>query len=88
MVANDGYRPNHVHFSVRGQQINVLDFLSSVHISDGDGAYGHGHDQASGGDLPVSRWNVRLAALGFPESGQLQTESRLNLRYFLTELSE
>ena len=35
MVANDGYRPGHVHFSVRGQQINVLDFLSSVHISDG-----------------------------------------------------
>jgi len=39
MVANDGYRPGHVHFSVRGQQINVLDFLSSVHISEGDGAY-------------------------------------------------
>lgn len=76
MVANDGYRPGHVHFSVLGQQINVLDFLSSVHISDGDGAYGHGHDQASGGNLPVSRWNIRLAALGFPESVQLQTESR------------
>ena len=88
MVANDGYRPGHVHFSVRGQQINVLDFLSSVHISDGDGAYGHGHDQASGGNLPVSRWNALLAALGFPQSVQLQTQSRLNLRYFLTEFSE
>ena len=65
-----------MYISLCAAQINVLDFLSSVHISDGDGAYGHGHDQASGGNLPVSRWNIRLAALGFPESVQLQTESR------------
>lgn len=71
MVANEGYRPGRVNFSVRGQQINVLDFLANVRIPDGDGAYGHGHDQASGGSLPVARWNDLLAALGFPDTVRL-----------------
>lgn len=71
IVANEGYRPGRVNFSVRGQQINVLEFLANVRIPDGDGAYGHGHDQASGGSLPVEQWNNFLAALGFPETVRL-----------------
>jgi single-stranded-DNA-specific exonuclease len=45
-----------------------LEFLRGISIPDGEGDYGHGHDQASGGSLPVERWNALLGALGFPES--------------------
>ncbi|MEG4508422.1 ATP-dependent DNA ligase [Microcoleus sp. F6_B4] len=66
MVANEGYIPGRVNFSVRtASGINVLDFLNSVELSPGEGSYGHGHDSASGGSLPVERWNELLASLGF-----------------------
>lgn len=66
MVANEGYIPGRVNFSVRtASGINVLDFLNSVDLSPGEGSYGHGHDTASGGSLPVERWNELLASLGF-----------------------
>jgi len=66
MVANEGYIPGRVNFSVRtASGINVLDFLNSVDLSPGEGSYGHGHDSASGGSLPVERWNKWLASLGF-----------------------
>jgi single-stranded DNA-specific DHH superfamily exonuclease len=66
MVANEGYIPGRVNFSVRtASGINVLDFLNSVDLSPGEGSYGHGHDSASGGSLPVERWNELLASLGF-----------------------
>jgi ATP-dependent DNA ligase/single-stranded DNA-specific DHH superfamily exonuclease len=66
MVANQGYIPGRVNFSVRtASRINVLDFLNSVDLSPGEGSYGHGHDSASGGSLPVERWNELLASLGF-----------------------
>jgi len=66
MVANEGYIPGRVNFSVRtASRINVLDFLKSVDLSPGEGSYGHGHDSASGGSLPVERWNELLSSLGF-----------------------
>jgi len=66
MVANEGYIPGRVNFSVRtASGINVLDFLNSVDLSPGEESYGHGHDSASGGSLPVERWNELLASLGF-----------------------
>jgi single-stranded DNA-specific DHH superfamily exonuclease len=66
MVANEGYIPGRVNFSVRtASGINVLDFLQSVELSPGEGSYGHGHDSASGGSLPVERWNELLTCLGF-----------------------
>jgi hypothetical protein len=66
MVANEGYIPGRVNFSVRtASGINVLDFLKSVELSPGEGSYGHGHDSASGGSLPVERWNELLSSLGF-----------------------
>lgn len=69
IVANDGYRPGRVHFSARsGPGTNVIDFLRGISLPAGDGDFGHGHDQASGGVLPTARWNALLAALGFPES--------------------
>jgi len=66
MVANEGYIPGRVNFSVRtASGINVLDFLKNVNLSPGEGSYGHGHDSASGGSLPVERWNDLLSSLGF-----------------------
>ena len=69
IVANDGYRPGQVHFSARSAAgINILEFLRGIEIPGGEGDFGHGHDQASGGILPTDRWNALLAALGFPET--------------------
>lgn len=66
IVANEGYIPGRVNFSVRtASGINVLDFLNSVDLSPGEGSYGKGHDSASGGSLPVERWNELLSSLGF-----------------------
>jgi single-stranded-DNA-specific exonuclease len=69
IVANDGYRPGQVHFSARSAPgLNILEFLRGIEIPEGEGHFGHGHDQASGGILPTARWNALLAALGFPET--------------------
>jgi single-stranded-DNA-specific exonuclease len=69
IAANEGYLPGRVNFSARSSEgINVLDFLRSVELEGEGGSYGHGHDQASGGSLPVARWNELLAKLGFPET--------------------
>jgi single-stranded-DNA-specific exonuclease len=66
IAANDQYIPDRVNFSARAPQgTNVLQFLRSIELSDGEGNYGHGHDQASGGSLPIERWNELLQKLGF-----------------------
>jgi single-stranded-DNA-specific exonuclease len=67
IAANEGYLPGKVNFSARAATgINVLQFLNSIQLPDGEGHFGHGHDQASGGSLPVARWNALLEQLGFP----------------------
>ncbi len=67
LAANDAYLPGRVNFSARGAKgVNVLEFLRSVPLPPGEGNFGQGHDQASGGSLPVVRWNAFLGALGFP----------------------
>ena len=49
ICANTGYMENRVNFSARSAKgLSVLDFLKSFEISDGEGSFGHGHDQASG----------------------------------------
>jgi single-stranded-DNA-specific exonuclease len=66
IAANDQYLPGRVNFSVRAPQgTNVLQFLRAIELSEGEGNYGHGHDQASGGSLPIERWNELLQKLGF-----------------------
>ncbi len=76
IAANDAYLPDRVNFSARAARgVNVLEFLRAVPLPPGEGNFGQGHDQASGGSLPVARWNALLAALGFsldvfaPENG-------------------
>ena len=66
IAANAGYIPERVNFSARSAaNISVLDFLREIELDEGEGYYGHGHDQASGGSLPIERWNKLLAKLGF-----------------------
>lgn len=66
IVANEGYLPGKVNFSARTDSgIKVLDFLRNVGLPEGEGSYGHGHDFASGGSLPIARFNELLDKLGF-----------------------
>lgn len=67
IAANEGYLPDRINFAARSNRWNVLEFLRAQSISEGEGSYAHGHDQASGGSLPRDRWNELLAKLGFPE---------------------
>ena len=69
IVANDRYLPGRVNFSMRtAAAINLLDFLGAIDLGEGEGSYARGHDQATGGSLPVARWNLLLSKLGFDES--------------------
>ncbi|MBD3884520.1 DHH family phosphoesterase [Phormidium tenue FACHB-886] len=65
IAANEGYLPDRVNFSARSKSANVLEFLRTQQISEGQGSYGHGHDQASGGSLPPDRWHELLTQIGF-----------------------
>lgn len=66
IAANTGYLPGRVNFSARSAPgVNVLEFLRGIELPEGEGHWGHGHDQASGGSLPVARWNALLEQLGF-----------------------
>ncbi|MCW3061948.1 MAG: hypothetical protein JWQ02_3769 [Capsulimonas sp.] len=71
IAANEGYLPGRVNFSVRSAPgINVLEFLHGIDLGlpEGEGNYGHGHDQASGGSLPREYWERFLGKLGFATS--------------------
>ncbi len=71
IAANEGYLSERINFSARSPDaVNLLDFFGAIELSDGEGTFGHGHDQASGGSLPIARWNELLAKLGFPASVQ------------------
>lgn len=65
IAANEGYLPGRINFSARSNSINVLEFLRAHSIGKGEGNYGNGHDQASGGSLPHDRWQQLLTLLGF-----------------------
>lgn len=66
MGVNFGFRPGYVHFSARGPKgTNVIQFLRE-HAPEGvDQGYGNGHDQASGGAVPVESWDAFIDDLGF-----------------------
>jgi single-stranded-DNA-specific exonuclease len=72
MGVNFGFRPGYVHFSARGPKgVNVIDFLREHTPAGADQGYGNGHDQASGGAVPVASWNDFAADLGFGPELQL-----------------
>ena len=81
IAANEGYLPGRVNFSARsGEEISVLDFLRSIELDAGEGSYGHGHDQASGGSLPVGSWNFPKA------SGRVNNANALVVTQFISEV--
>ena len=66
MVANNGYLPGRVNFSMRtASGANILDFLKRHAPENAGPDYGNGHDQAAGGSLPFSVWNAFITSLGF-----------------------
>jgi single-stranded-DNA-specific exonuclease len=66
MGVNTGYLPGYVNFSARApRNINLLDFLRDNAPANAGDAYGHGHDQASGGALSYAAWNEFSERLGF-----------------------
>lgn len=70
IAANTGYLPDTVAFSMRTARtdLNLPAILQGIEVGDVGGSYGHGHDQASGGQLPPGAFNQVLEALGFDES--------------------
>lgn len=72
MGVNFGFRPGYVHFSARGPKgVNVIQFLREHAPAGADQGYGNGHDQASGGAVPVASWNDFAKDLGFGPELQL-----------------
>lgn len=68
-VANDGYLPGRVNFSMRtASAVNLLDYLRQFDLGEGEGSYARGHDQATGGSLPPERWNRLLGKMGFSDN--------------------
>lgn len=71
IAANTGFRPGHVHFAARtAAGVNLVAFLRE-HAPPGvgtDGAYGGGHEGASGGALPAESWRAFLQGLGFKDA--------------------
>ena len=63
---NTGYRPGWVTFSGRAPAgVNLIEFLARHRPPEADTSYGLGHNQASGGALPVKVWNRWIRELGF-----------------------
>lgn len=63
---NTGYRPGWVTFSGRAPAgVNLIEFLARHRPPEADNSYGLGHNQASGGALPVKVWNRWIQEIGF-----------------------
>jgi single-stranded-DNA-specific exonuclease len=67
IAANDGYLPDVVAFSARTARtdLNLPMLLRATRVAEGDGRFGNGHDQASGGHLDPEPFAQVLSALGF-----------------------
>lgn len=63
IAANDAYLPGRVNFSARGK--DVLQTLRAIELPGNEHEFGHGHDAASGGSLPIETWNLLLEKMGF-----------------------
>jgi single-stranded-DNA-specific exonuclease len=69
IAANRGYLPGIVAFSARTARRDLVlpELLRAVDIGPVGPEFGRGHDQASGGQLPVAQFNRLVDALGFDE---------------------
>lgn len=63
---NVGFRLGFVHFAGRAPTgVNLVQFLRAHTPAGADGTFGGGHDQASGGALPVALWNPFAIEMGW-----------------------
>jgi single-stranded-DNA-specific exonuclease len=77
---NVGFRPGFVHFAGRSPKgVNLVQFLRNHTPEGADGTFGGGHDQASGGALPVALWNPFVAMLGFGPELQVAEDQQSSL---------
>ncbi len=76
---NVGFRPGYVHFAGRApKHVNLVQFLRNHTPNGADGTFGGGHDQASGGALPMAIWNAFITEMGFgPEMQVLPRSEQL-----------
>jgi single-stranded-DNA-specific exonuclease len=67
LAANVGYLPGLVAFSTRTtrKDLSLPTLFRTVDLGEHNEAFGHGHDQASGGHLPPEAFARLVAALGF-----------------------
>ncbi len=66
IVANEGYLPGRVSFSLRTcLQVNLLDYLKAFRQAIDTTEYGHEPGGATGGTLPAGEWKRLLATMGF-----------------------
>jgi single-stranded-DNA-specific exonuclease len=67
IAANAGFREGYVHFAARSAMgRNLVEFLSQHAPPGADSTtYGQGHEQATGGALPIESWELFLKGLGF-----------------------
>ncbi len=78
IAANRGYLPGVVAFSVRTlrRDLNLPTLLQAVDLGATYESFGHGHDGASGGHLPVRAFNRLLTALGFGERAYIKADTQ------------
>ena len=76
IAANRGYLPGVVAFSARTlrDDLKLPENFQSIDLG-GPYDYGHGHDRASGGHLPVGAFNRLLRGLGFGEQAFLSEDA-------------
>jgi single-stranded-DNA-specific exonuclease len=66
IVANDGYVPDAVAFSITTDlDISLLEFMAAFRSSLDPTEFGYGHDKATGGSLSPDEWKRFMATLGF-----------------------
>jgi single-stranded-DNA-specific exonuclease len=72
--ANTGYLPGVVAFSARTARTDLVlpEIFRATGITDAEGRFGHGHDQASGGHLPPPDFDRLLDALGFDATAHVR----------------
>jgi single-stranded-DNA-specific exonuclease len=63
LVANDGYLPGRVNFSVRGGSGDLRALLLGA-LPEATGEFAHGHDTATGGSLTPADFELLLTRLG------------------------
>ena len=72
---NTGYRQGYVNFSGRAPAgVNLIDFLARHRPPEADTTYGLGHNQASGGSLPIPVWNRWIREIGFRDEMIVEDE--------------